>query len=67
MKRKKSSMKSKRKDKNSSFREKKIKDPRKDKPDKDFSIYDELEEIDPQELLDEFEKFKKEDEDEDLY
>lgn len=59
-------MKSKRKDKDDPFREKKIKNPRKEKQDKDFSIYDELEEIDPQELLDEFERFNRGDEDEDL-
>jgi hypothetical protein len=52
MKNKQSFRKSKRRDRDAEFREKKIKDPRKDKSDRDFSIYEELEEFDPHELLD---------------
>jgi len=47
----------------SEFREKKIKDPRKNKPEREFSIYDELDEVDPDELLNDFDKF---DDDEDI-
>ena len=52
MKNKKSSLNSKKKEKDYSLREKKIKNPVKRKIDKYDYIYDELEEIDPQELFD---------------
>jgi len=52
MKNKRSFRKSKRKDRDNEFREKKIKDPRKDKSNRDYSIYEELEELDSQELSD---------------
>ncbi len=52
MKNKRSFRKSKRKDRDNEFREKKIKDPRKDKSNRDYSIYEELEELDSRELSD---------------
>lgn len=52
MKNKKSSLNSKKKEKDNPLREKKIKNPVKGEKDKYDYIYDELEEIDPQELLD---------------
>jgi|GEM_PF-5604203 len=52
MKNKKSSLNSKKKEKGNPLREKKIKNPVKGKKDKYDYIYDELEEIDPQELFD---------------
>jgi hypothetical protein len=49
--------KSRKRDRDDGAREKKIRDPRKHKSDKDFSVYDELEEIDSQDLLDDHNEF----------
>ncbi|MCK4345160.1 MAG: hypothetical protein KAX05_07715 [Bacteroidales bacterium] len=58
MKNKKSSLNSKKKEKDNPLREKKIKNPRKGKNEKYDYIYDELEEIDPQELLEDMDDFE---------
>jgi hypothetical protein len=63
MKNKRSFRKSKRRDRNDEFREKKIKDPRKDKSNRDYSIYEELEEFDPNELLDDLNETDEEEDD----
>jgi len=57
MKNKKSSLKSTKKGKDNLFEEKKIKNPRQGRKDKYDYIYDELEEIDPQELFDDPDDF----------
>jgi hypothetical protein len=63
MKNKRSFRKSKRRDRDNEFREKKIKDPRKDKSNRDYSIYKELEELDPQELLNDLDRTDEEEDD----
>lgn len=63
MKNKRSFKKSRRKISDDEFREKKIRDPRKDKPGRDFSIEEELEEYDPFELPDEPDERDEEEED----
>jgi len=63
MKNKRSFRKSKRRDRDDEFREKKIKDPRKDKSNRDFSIYEELEELDPRELLNDLDGTDEEEDD----
>ena len=63
MKNKRSFRKSKRRDRDNEFREKKIKDPRKDKSNRDYSIYEELEEFDPNELLDDLNETDEEEDD----
>jgi len=57
MKNKKTLLNSKKKGKENPFREKKIKNPRQDRKDKYDYIYDELEEIDLQELFDDPDDF----------
>ena len=54
---------SKRRGRDDELREKKIKDPRKDKMDKDFFMFYELEEIDSQELSDDSVNCSEEEED----
>ena len=54
MKNKKSFRKSNRRVRDDEFREKKIRDPRKDKSNRDFSLEEELEEFNPNELPDDF-------------
>ena len=64
MKNKKSFRKSNRRVKDDEFREKKIRDPRKDKSNRDYSLEEELEEFDPNELPDDFDDSDEEEPDE---
>ncbi len=64
MKNKKSFRKSKKRVRDDEFREKKIRDPRKDKSNRDYSIEEELEEFDPLELPDDLDESDEEESDE---
>lgn len=63
MKNKRSFRKSKGRDRENEFREKKIRDPRKDKSDRDFSIYEDLEELGSGQLIDDPDELDDEEED----